>query len=409
MDLETIARNCTVQNGNPCPACDEHIRYAPLIRRQQENSRNIRTKMNAKHDPFILKLPLEISSNIFLLSMGDRDTGDVCQRGKGLPTPLLLGAVCSGWRELARRTPALWSRLVFTFSYSTLLKNRINTPHLIADWLGRSGGLPLALQISYDGLGYGGSIYTSDHTNRWNSVIETLNLHSGRWCEVDLALPRHYIAALRGTFTPNCLRKLSFSHREYNYPEDIVLEFKMTKNPSPMTFEFSGFHLKNVNVSWDKLVDLELNGTSLDGVLQIIREAPLLETCLLLCIFPSAGDFPTTPSPGTIIRHPKIQKLVVSSRHTGVVVELVNSLKLRSLESCNLSLYTDDINPLPIDAVISFIKHSTWRLKTLNLWYNVPEHWGDEPYPGLEDIKRLLQVVPHLQHRLGARGVSCYQ
>jgi len=383
-DLEAMARNCTVHNGDPSPAFEEHIQYAPLIQGQQENSPNIQTKINAKRDPFIFKLPLEITSYIFLLSMGDQDIGDVCQRGEGLPMPFLLGAVCRGWQELARSTPMLWSRLAFTFSDSMLIKNRINTPHLIADWLGRSCGLPLALQISYDGQGYDGSVYA---TNIWNSVIETLNLHSGHWCDVGLALPKHYIAALHGTFLPNCLRKLSFSHRDFNYPEDIFLEFKMDTNPSPMTFEFSSFHLKNVEVSWDKLVDLELNGASLNGVLQIIREAPLLETCSLLCISPSAGDFPTLAA---ILHHPKIWKLAVSSWHMEVVAALVNLLKLQSLESCNLSFYTDDINPLLINAAISFIKHSTWRLNTLNIWYNVPKHSDDEPYPGLEDIKRLL-------------------
>jgi len=139
-DLETSPGYCVVQNGAPYPSYKKDVERERKRQRQQENSLNTRTNMN--HDPFILKLPPEIASHIFFLSMGERYSGPVCQYGNGLPTPLLLGVVYSGWRRLARSTPELWSRLAFTFyDTGTSLKNKRNTPHLIADWLERSDGL----------------------------------------------------------------------------------------------------------------------------------------------------------------------------------------------------------------------------------------------------------------------------
>ena len=360
---------------------------------------------NAKYDPFILKLPPEIASHIFLLSMGDRDNGDVCQWNKGLPTPFLLGAVCSGWRKLARSTPALWSRLAFTFYDSMLIKNKINTPHLIADWLGRSGALPLNLQFSYDGEGYNGYIYyPSDRQNRWFTVMDTLNLHSERWYEVDFTLPSHYIAALHGTTPPNNLRTLSFANWKLN---NTFLEFKMTTDPSPTKFQMDGFCLKYVHISWDKLVHLDLDRTSLDDVLRVIRDAPLLETCSLFRISSSNDDFPTTAGP--IIRHPQIRTLAVSPWDVDVFTELLNSLKLPSLESCELRSHGEDKVGMLLDTVVSFVKRSACVLKELNLRCNLADYSDDEPSLGIEDIEELLGAVPHLQHRLSAHGVSCYQ
>ena len=410
-DLDTTIINCTIQDGDPCPACEEDIGLAPseedvrLAHWQYENRRKIRTKLNAERDPFILKLPPEIACHIFPLSMGDRrDRIDICQLGKGLPTPFLLGAVCSGWRQLARSTPELWSKLTFSFCDYLSSKNRRNMPHLIADWLGRSGNLPLTLRISYNGEACNGYPYPLDHETRWNSVIEALNMHSGRWCDVHLELPRDYIAALRGTSAPNSLCKLSFSNSDVSDPDDTFLKFKMNINPSPTTFEISGFYLTNVEMCWDNLVHLTLKYISFDGVLKVIRDAPLLETCSLQTIVPSDGGIPTTS--GTIVHHPQIRALALSSLVTEVFTELLNSLELPFLESCQLTSYSD---ALPVDPVISFIKRSACGLKTFRLIYDVTRYSEDVQGPGIEDCARFVRVIPHLQLQLGAHGVTCCQ
>ena len=148
-ETSVSAGHCHILGGGPCLACKEDLELEQKNQEIQERRRTVRTQMNANHDPFVLKLPPEVSSHIFLLSMGARDTY-VSQRGAGLPTPFLLGAVCRGWRQLARSTPRLWTTLGLKNFDTTnpSLKRTGALPQLIADWLERSGGLPLTLHIS---------------------------------------------------------------------------------------------------------------------------------------------------------------------------------------------------------------------------------------------------------------------
>ena len=126
--------HCSILEGLGCLACREDIALEQKIQELQERRRELHSKMNAIHDPFILKLPPEIASYIFLLSMGERDDHYISYSRVCLPTPFLLGAICSGWRQLARSTPALWTRLAFNLPLpdSEFMED---LPRLVEDWL----------------------------------------------------------------------------------------------------------------------------------------------------------------------------------------------------------------------------------------------------------------------------------
>jgi hypothetical protein len=66
------------------------------IQELQYRRLNLRRRMNANHDPFILKFPPEIASHIFSLSMEVRDYEPNTAALHELPTPFLLGNICSG-------------------------------------------------------------------------------------------------------------------------------------------------------------------------------------------------------------------------------------------------------------------------------------------------------------------------
>jgi len=181
----------------------------------------------------------------------------------------------------------------------------------------------------------------------------------------------------------------------------------MNTAPSPMKVSIYGFHLDNINVSWDNLVDLELNYITLDGVMKVLRQAPLLETCSLTDILAPADGFPTTL--GTINRHPKIQTLFVSWTDTEIFTELLDWLVLPSLEWCELYAYCGDKDRLPLGTVVSFINRSGCSLELLDLWYTGLKPSGDEQAPMSEDMERLLRTVPHLRHRFDVKGLTCYR
>jgi len=89
-----------------------------------------------------------------------------------------------------------------------------------------------------------------------------------------------------------------------------------------MEFKISHFPLGHVDVAWHNLVHLDLEYTSLDGVLQVIRDAPLLEISVLCDIFPSDDDaFPTAK---TIIRNPQVRTLEASWTKSEVSTDFMN-------------------------------------------------------------------------------------
>ena len=366
--------HCSILEDGRCLACQEDIE---LEREFQERRRKLRMKMNENHDPFILKLPPEVASYIFLLSMGERDTRDIAWSGDCLPTPFLLGAVCSGWRQLARSTPALWTRLVFTLPNSTIMEA---LPHLVADWLERSGALPLTLKVSFYAM------YGDPPPDRHASVIDALNQHSGRWCDVEFILPSDYVGRLYGSSPPEKIRDLSISADDED-ENNIPLTFRMNARPSPTKFKIWGFLLDAVDVSWNNLIHLDLNRTTLDGVLQVVRNAPLLEICSLSFISPPIDD---CRIPEIIIRHPYIRTLqLFFIEETGVFQKIINSLELPSLESWSVELVELE-ESVVVDIMILFLKRSGCGLKTLNI--------QQIRAPAAEDFERFLQAAPCLQH-----------
>lgn len=62
-------------------------------------------------------------------------------------TPLLLGRVCSQWRQIAYSTPALWSSLHVVAAPLTFPRAKVRLEAFSA-WLARSGTLPLSISLS---------------------------------------------------------------------------------------------------------------------------------------------------------------------------------------------------------------------------------------------------------------------
>ncbi|KAJ7902854.1 hypothetical protein B0H14DRAFT_2329532, partial [Mycena olivaceomarginata] len=77
-----------------------------LLRKLEDDKRiaqrQLNAVLNAVLDP-VARLPLEISSEIFLQSLD----APFPQRG-ALHTPMLLLSICSAWTDIALATPALW-------------------------------------------------------------------------------------------------------------------------------------------------------------------------------------------------------------------------------------------------------------------------------------------------------------
>jgi hypothetical protein len=222
--------------------------------------------------------------------------------------------------------------------------------------------------------------------DRHELVIDTLNQHSGRWCDVEFNLPSDYVGRLCGSSPPEKIRDLSISPDDED-ETNLPLTFRMNARPSPTKFKISGFLLEGVDVAWDNLVHLDLNCTTFDGVLQVIRDAPLLEICSLSFISPPIDDFRI---PKVIVRHPYLRTLqLVFMEQTSVFHKLIDSLELPSLESWSVEFVELEEN-IVLDIMTSFLQRSGCSLKTLNM--------EPDQVPAVEDFEKFLQAVPCLQH-----------
>ena len=163
----------------------------------------------------------------------------------------------------------------------------------------------------------------------------------------------------------------------------------MNTRPSPMKFKVTGFLLKGVDIAYNKLVHLNLQNTSLEEVLQIIRDAPLLEICYLSMVSRPIDGFHV---PQTIIRLPYLQTFNLSLiKETEVFHKLINSLELPSMESWSVDLMGSSVGQVD-EEMISFLKRFGCSLKTLCI------RQDRAPAPAVEDFERFLQAAPSLQH-----------
>jgi hypothetical protein len=190
--------------------------------------------MNTIHDPFIHKLPPEIGSHIFRLCLPTLDFEDfhLWNEAAAFTRVLRLGAVCQKWRQLAWATPDLWDTLYLRIP--SWIKHPLVQwlPGLLREWLCRSGMRPLTIFFRYVGCSEESDYsppydeYSDESTvmslePAADSVIEVINLHSGRWRNLHLDVSADIPERLCGSIQPNQLRflELGFDVRELAYAE----------------------------------------------------------------------------------------------------------------------------------------------------------------------------------------------
>ncbi|KAJ7472176.1 hypothetical protein FB451DRAFT_1036811, partial [Mycena latifolia] len=80
------------------------VRQKELLKALEHNRSAAQRQLNALLDP-VARLPLEISSEIFILCLPSRPVPG------SLKMPMLLLDICNTWTAIALSTPALWSAI----------------------------------------------------------------------------------------------------------------------------------------------------------------------------------------------------------------------------------------------------------------------------------------------------------
>ncbi|KIM38122.1 hypothetical protein M413DRAFT_246604 [Hebeloma cylindrosporum] len=382
MDVHWKGRPCVKRDGGPCLVSQEDMELERKIQELQDRRRNLHTRMNASHDPFILTFPPEISSHIFLLSLQEWDYDPVygdkywCNGiTKGLPTPFLLSSICRGWRQLARSTPMLWTTLTFTLAKPA----KGPLVETVRDWLLLSGGLPLDICVS----SYEGEDPASEEM--YSPVIDALNQHSGRWRELYLRIPAPYVRHFHGSFPPNSLYRLDVSNctsrREFDGP---LPTFRMNFKPSPTDLTMRKIRFSVNDIGWSNLTSLSMESMTFNECIMAIRHAPLLESCTMEEIDSDQGDVAIAK---TKIRHMHLRTLDIHFMREDLSIEFLGLMELPVLEA----FCYEPMDIAMVDCLFSFLSRSENRLKELALYGNLGEEFP------VEGLKKLLDATPFLQ------------
>ena len=390
-EAEDQAIICVVLEGGPCLPCKEREDIREKIEQLEEEiiklkvkHRALGSRANEIHDPFIHKLPPEIGSHIFRLSLPTLDFEDVYLWDKpaAFTTVLRLGAVCQKWRQLAWATPDLWDTLYLRIP-SWIKRPLIPwLPDLLREWLCRSGMRPLTIFLHYFRYYEENGYYPPYECSVESAIIsleaaadliiEVINSHSSRWRSLHLNVGADIPERLCGSMKPN---QLLFLELTGDGKRSHTPKFVMKSKPFPTQLTLRHFPPTSIDIGWDNITRAILCDLYGDECLEVLRRTPALEYCLARPWNEATVDFGTTI-------HPHLRSLDISSTGT----TFLDAINVPSLEKW---IHNTEGAPLPVMAMVSLLQRSGCCLKILMLQrISVPP----------DDLSILFQAMPSLEH-----------
>ncbi|CAA7270687.1 unnamed protein product [Cyclocybe aegerita] len=316
----TKTPRCSHYNNRACKFCSEvdalegRIHQAQLLLSDLfEAHRDLMSLDNDVHDP-MRNLPPEVVSLVFVFCTtaghpANREYDENTRRK--VQPPLLLGAVCRRWREVAWSTPALWTRICVVI--------RSVNPHCQVGtaerWLSRSGQLPLSIHIRFPA----GDILDPP-SPRPHPIIPLLNRYSSRWAELDIdvvsfGLLRHLFGDLiEGA---SILKTLSIGRRA-TYARPTAAFSIRNFTPSPHVVKIYSISFRLIGISWANVTHVELGMIFIDESYQLFRLAPQLMNCWFNLVDEGAGGF-GMPDDIVVLQH--LQRLKLSEFYSKPLVE----------------------------------------------------------------------------------------
>ncbi|KAJ7620104.1 hypothetical protein FB45DRAFT_799377, partial [Roridomyces roridus] len=135
----------------------------------------------------ILTLPTEITSEIFTHFVPPYTE---LAAPTNPDSPVLLLSICHQWRDIARRTPALWSSMQVVLDDDQLDIVHEQQLRLLEIWLKRSRNCPLSIRLADTRLL---PVSASFATTKF---VEAILRHASRWQHVEIEVPYENLRAL---------------------------------------------------------------------------------------------------------------------------------------------------------------------------------------------------------------------
>jgi len=400
---------CNVLDGGSCSACKDRATIRQKIEQLEAEIEELKTRyhtlapeMNANHDPFIHKLPPEISSHIFRLSLSPPYSclSPSPSLEDRLAARLKLGHVCRMWRQLAWTTPDLWENVYLAIGPETSHSLAKFLPDLLQEWLDRSGVLPLTISFVHDGwphpTNYSGEPLSEDKFSdrqvfRLNTskvatrlAIKALNSCSGRWQNLNIEAVADIFEHFSGDIQPNQLVNLHLNARSDD--SQPLPNFMMESELIPTQLVLIDFPLTSVNVCWDGITHLTLRNTGIysDDFIDVLQRAPRLEYYNI--------SIPQQPEVtfSKHILHPRLRSLKLDDWIQDFLKPSCMEGFLEAVTLPSLEEWTQRLNGIRLPlTILSLLERSGCHLKVLHL-----KHIPNDP----EGLNTLLQAIPSLEH-----------
>ncbi|KAF7376685.1 hypothetical protein MSAN_00085500 [Mycena sanguinolenta] len=237
----------------------------------------------------IRRLPLDILQEIFVACL---PTHRNCVMSAG-EAPVLLGRICSSWRDLCLSTPRLWSRLHIvepscadweTTLYGAREAKQAQRVEITKAWLARSGQCPLSISLCGSSRPHPAPPgYTSTSV-----FLQTLISFASRWQDVSLLVSSSDLNNL-GSISENDvpLLKVLDIKEIYDSPQGAQWGFSgLLRAPAMSSFTCNSNPVAS-SLRWEQLLSLSIVtswvlGVTSEVVVEIFSRCPRLHTCRLV-------------------------------------------------------------------------------------------------------------------------------
>jgi len=352
----------------------------------------------------IRRLPRDMLEEIFLHCLPIQ-----CGVMSSQEAPLLLGRVCSWWREAAYSTPALWSSVHGVLSLDQDESDFMVKQNAIASWIERSKSLPISISIAMPQCS---CCIMGDHAavNRLRDAMSVLTKFSARFQNLELRDAQLVSAFLTREITPgefSQLKTLAIRFDPIRDPDrsadgqDALAPFlSTTKNLRrlSLTLRLSGVDALDLAIP-AALLDLRIN-TFLPAsrIITSLQRFPELIN-LSLSIELSQEDLEAAENasaePPALLEFPRLQALTVYStrylQNTAQVLSSISVPRLRHLSCHYTGWYPDPDNP----SQNSFLPATPYSLQSLSYTvspvscYELTEYLASR-----SDLRRLRIIEP---------------
>ncbi|KAJ7665894.1 hypothetical protein DFH06DRAFT_1185329 [Mycena polygramma] len=288
--------------------------------------------------------------------------------------PVLLGRICSAWRDISLSTPRLWASLHVTEPalYSDYIENALveqkvaQRVEITKTWLGRSGQYPLSLSLQCT-LEY---VHRPDSALNTRRFIEALVPFASRWQHVDFTIPLSIVLTIMSHLEADTplLETIAF-HPQFNHSLAQPGEwgpFGILRGPRIRSLSIPGriFILGQLPLQWNQLTTLSIgesswgaDGLTSEAILHTLSYCPELRRCKLLVNDLNPGSMVLNPT----FDHPVVELpfLRILKLHYDTVVAPAASFLFTRLSLPELHSFTlrgpangqtaDELNPALID------------------------------------------------------------